>query len=71
VNAIVSATIISEMLERNLANAPEGVLEAGAARHPLGYGTPADITNAVLFLISDASRWITGTSMAVDGGYLA
>lgn len=71
VNAIVSATIVSEMLQRNLATAPDETLDAGAARHPLGYGTPADIANAVLFLMSDASRWVTGTAMAVDGGYLA
>ncbi len=38
-------------------------------RHPLGYGTPEDIAPAVLFLLSDQARWITGTVLEVDGGY--
>ena len=38
--------------------------------HPLGIGTPEDIANACLFLLSDASRWITGQNLVVDGGYI-
>ena len=37
-------------------------------RMPLGFGTPDDIAYAALFLLSDASRWVTGTDMIVDGG---
>jgi NAD(P)-dependent dehydrogenase (short-subunit alcohol dehydrogenase family) len=49
--------------------------EAGAkvqemfSRGPaLGPGTPWDVADAVLFLVSDASRWITGQMLTVDGG---
>ena len=41
------------------------------ARAVLGFGRPRDIANAAIFLMSDASVWITGTSMVVDGGYTA
>jgi NAD(P)-dependent dehydrogenase (short-subunit alcohol dehydrogenase family) len=38
---------------------------------PLGRaGTPQDCAGAVLFLCTDAASYITGTSIAVDGGYL-
>ena len=37
--------------------------------YPLGFGKPEDVANAALFLLSDASRWITGTSLVLDGGY--
>lgn len=37
----------------------------------LGAGKPEDVSGAVLFLLSDKARWITGTNMVVDGGYLA
>lgn len=37
--------------------------------HPLGFGTPEDVANACIFLISNASRWITGTNLILDGGY--
>jgi NAD(P)-dependent dehydrogenase (short-subunit alcohol dehydrogenase family) len=43
-----------------------------AANRPLGrVGTPDDVANAVLFLASDMSQWITGTHIVVDGGGLA
>ncbi|MEN6623778.1 MAG: SDR family NAD(P)-dependent oxidoreductase [Smithella sp.] len=38
-------------------------------QHPLGLGQTEDIASAVIFLLSDASRWITGTTLIVDGGY--
>ncbi len=39
--------------------------------HPLGFfGEPADVAEAVLFLASDSARFITGTSLRVDGGYI-
>lgn len=43
-------------------------LEAQKARHPLGLGAPEDVANAAVYLLSDASRWVTGTSLVMDGG---
>lgn len=40
-------------------------------RQIMGVGKPEDVANTVAFLLSDASRFITGTSITVDGGYLA
>lgn len=39
--------------------------------HPLGLGSPEDVANACVYLLSDASRWITGINLVVDGGYTA
>jgi NAD(P)-dependent dehydrogenase (short-subunit alcohol dehydrogenase family) len=36
--------------------------------YPLGAGYPIDVAKAVAFLLSDAARWITGTTLTVDGG---
>ena len=38
---------------------------------PLGLGEVTDISRTCLFLLSDASRWITGQNIVVDGGYTA
>ncbi|MCR5574214.1 MAG: SDR family oxidoreductase [Bacteroidaceae bacterium] len=35
----------------------------------LGLGNPEDIANARIYLLSDASRWVTGSNLVVDGGY--
>ncbi len=40
-------------------------------KHPLGLGEPIDVANAICFLLSEASRWVTGTSLIIDGGYSA
>ena len=46
--------------------------EAGIrSKQPLGIGEPMDVANAVAFLLSDAAKFITGTNLVVDGGYLA
>lgn len=37
----------------------------------LGAGNPEDVSGMVLFLLSDRAKWITGTDVIVDGGYLA
>jgi NAD(P)-dependent dehydrogenase (short-subunit alcohol dehydrogenase family) len=54
------------------ASDPEAMRKDVAARQPMRrIAEPEDIGNAVLFLASDESRHITGTSLAVDGGLLA
>jgi len=37
--------------------------------YPLGYGEVNDVANTIAFLMSDASKWITGTDIIIDGGY--
>lgn len=44
------------------------LLDAQKAKHPLGLGTMDDVANAVVYMLSDASRWVTGTSLVLDGG---
>lgn len=36
---------------------------------PLGLGKCTDISNACIYLLSDASQWITGQNFIIDGGY--
>ncbi|HRP54738.1 SDR family oxidoreductase [Agriterribacter sp.] len=44
------------------------VVEKDMKQYPLGYGIPEDVANAAVFLLSDASRWMTGQSITLDGG---
>src|SRR5207247_8618162 len=51
---------------------PAGFEKKVAASIPQGrMGEPADVAGAILFLASDEAAHITGTSLAVDGGYTA
>jgi NAD(P)-dependent dehydrogenase (short-subunit alcohol dehydrogenase family) len=53
-------------------NVPIDLDERAAANVPLGVkGYPADIANAVLWLASEESRYVTGTELVVDGGLCA
>lgn len=44
------------------------VVEKDVKQYPLGYGKPEDVANATVFLLADASKWMTGQSLTLDGG---
>jgi len=70
VNAIAPGPTLTG-LTRQTYNDPEQ-RRATEAIIPLGrLGQPDDLVGAVLFLASDESRWVTGSTVTVDGGYLA
>lgn len=42
------------------------------AAHPIGhFGEPPDVAHAVVYLASDAAKWVTGAELVVDGGFTA
>ena len=44
-------------------------LQKDMERYPLGrYGKPEEIAHAIIYLLSDASGWVTGISLVIDGG---
>jgi NAD(P)-dependent dehydrogenase (short-subunit alcohol dehydrogenase family) len=61
VNGISPSAVVTPMWN-------EAQLEAQKARHPLGLGETHDVANAAVYLLSDASRWVTGTSLVMNGG---
>jgi NAD(P)-dependent dehydrogenase (short-subunit alcohol dehydrogenase family) len=42
-------------------------LERYLKRYPLGVGDPKDVAATILFFLSDASKWISGTSLILGG----
>jgi 3-oxoacyl-[acyl-carrier-protein] synthase-3 len=70
VNSLVAGAVATGMHDRLTNASPPESVAAYQAKHLLGFGTARDIASAVVFLLSDASRWITGTNMVVDGGYM-
>ena len=69
VNAIAPGPTLTGLTRSSYAD-PER-RRATIAQIPLGrLGEPEDIVGAILFLASDGSRWVTGSTVTVDGGYL-
>ena len=51
------------------ADITESELKENEKSYPLGYGSPEDVAYCASFLLSDASKWITGSSIVIDGGF--
>lgn len=70
-NAISPSVVNTPLTEKSIYRQSEEAMKAVETQHPLGLGSPQDVAYAAIYLQSDASRWVTGTNMVVDGGYLA
>lgn len=69
VNAVAPAVIQTPMLDRFVGGSQEAIAAFGD-RHPIGrVGKPEEIAAAVLWLTSNAASFVTGQTLAVDGGY--
>jgi NAD(P)-dependent dehydrogenase (short-subunit alcohol dehydrogenase family) len=74
VNCICPGDTDTAMLRdeaRQIQQAEQDFLAESAERPLARMGTPLDIAKAVLYLVSDASDWVTGATLVVDGGGLA
>lgn len=68
VNCIQPGFVPSNILSKG-AIEEDAFLKYYAERHPLGFGTPSDIANTCIYLLSDAAKWVTGSIFTIDGGY--
>lgn len=78
VNCVCPAFTETDMVDVALAawtdsaEVKQEILKGAAAAHLLGrLGKPEEVANAILFLASDESSFVTGSPLHVDGGYLA
>jgi NAD(P)-dependent dehydrogenase (short-subunit alcohol dehydrogenase family) len=67
-NCINPGMIVSDLLKSGSIGEEE--LEKDRLKYPLKrYGKPDEVAYAVVYLLSDATQWITGSSLLIDGGY--
>lgn len=69
VNTVSPGTILTPMMQTALDTMSEEDRKKRVEGFPLGLGKTTDISNACIFLLSDAGRWVTGQNLIIDGGY--
>jgi NAD(P)-dependent dehydrogenase (short-subunit alcohol dehydrogenase family) len=69
-NCLSPAMVRTPMFDAAVEKTTTEAMESHINKYPLGVGSPEDVANAAIFLLSDASRWITGTTITLDGGFL-
>ena len=64
---VINASYVETPMTQSM---KESVLAEGESLYvpPLGPGRPADVANGAMFLLADASRWITRSVLRIDGG---
>jgi NAD(P)-dependent dehydrogenase (short-subunit alcohol dehydrogenase family) len=70
-NCVLPGIVLTPMTEKLFDTIPPETKQKIIDKHPLGLGTPEDVSNLICFLISDQARWITGSEYIIDGGYSA
>ncbi len=72
VNAVAPGVIDTPMVRERIYNADPEAEANLLSMHPIGrIGKPEEVAEAVAWLCSDAASFVTGTTLSVDGGYLA
>jgi len=72
VNTVSPGTIQTEMIGRMVGEGESDAKKWWENRHPVGrFGSPEEVAAAVVWLASPETSFVTGTDIAVDGGYLA
>ncbi|HKK10322.1 MAG TPA: SDR family oxidoreductase [Bacteroidales bacterium] len=67
-NCLKPSFVKGPMVEEAGKTISDDVLKNFEKMMPLGFGEPEDVANAVVFFLSDASKWITGTELILGGG---
>ncbi len=68
VNCLSPSLVETPLFEAMELQFGKSSMEQKRKDYPLGFGKPEDIANASVFFLSEASRWITGTTLVMDGG---
>lgn len=71
VNCLLPGIVETEMTQKLFESISPESKKAIIKMHPLGLGKPEDIASMCAFILSDHSKWITGTNIVLDGGYSA
>ncbi len=70
-NVILAAMVKTPLFEEAEKTVSKELMDKHGKQYPLGFGETEDVANTIAFLLSPASKWITGTEIVMDGGLTA
>jgi NAD(P)-dependent dehydrogenase (short-subunit alcohol dehydrogenase family) len=68
VNCVSPGMVKTEITSKSIEDLSLEVIQQDEKKYPLGYGDPVQVANPIVFLLSEASSWITGQNIVLDGG---
>lgn len=68
VNCVAPAFVKTPMLDQTAENYSKEAVNMIEARQILGLGDPEDVANTIIYYLSDASKWVSATSLILGGG---
>ena len=67
VNCVSPAFVRTPMLDETAENFSREVVDKIEQRQLLGLGDPEDVANTIIYYLSDASKWVSGTNLVLGG----
>ena len=68
VNCVSPGMVRTEITNKYIELLSIEVIQQDEKKYPLGYGDAIQVANPIIFLLSEASSWITGQNLVLDGG---
>lgn len=68
VNCVAPAFVRTPMLDQTATNYSQQAVDMIEARQILGLGDPDDVANTIVYYLSNASKWVSGTNLILGGG---
>jgi NAD(P)-dependent dehydrogenase (short-subunit alcohol dehydrogenase family) len=68
VNCVAPGMVKTIITEETIKQLSAEIVAEDEKKYPFGYGYPEDVAYPIVFLLSDASKWITGQTIILDGG---
>jgi NAD(P)-dependent dehydrogenase (short-subunit alcohol dehydrogenase family) len=69
VNTINPGMVTTDLWQNEMSELSSEQILEDEKKYPLGYGEPEDVAEATVFLLSNKSKWITGSNIILDGGF--
>lgn len=67
-NSILPGMVKTKMTDKTKEELGDELLKIDEKKYPLGYGEVENVVLPIIFLLSDASKWISGQNIVIDGG---